>query len=151
MLNSTILIKVKQRLNKLDSQDYIHVEAWQILEAFNKAQVDWCRRNLHGTNSTKEGDEQSNRRIDDLQPLLRELSLTGAETDDYFQSNNFPVDEVKAMGADVIIGVDIQSGLEEKKELDSAVKILNQIVGFQMYKTLDYHQIRNCHVFFVFI
>ena len=56
MLNSTILIKVKQRLNKLDSQDYINVEAWQILEAFNKAQVDWCRRNLHGTNTTKEGD-----------------------------------------------------------------------------------------------
>ena len=41
------------------------------------------------------------------------------------------------MGADVIIGVDIQSGLDEKDELDSAIKILNQIVGFQMYKTLE--------------
>ena len=42
------------------------------------------------------------------------------------------------MGADIIIGVDIQDGLETKDKLDSAVKILNQIVGFQMYKTLDY-------------
>ena len=52
--------------------------------------------------------------------------------------NNFPVNEVINMGADVIIGVDIQSGLDSKKDLNSAVKILNQIVGFQMYKTLEY-------------
>jgi len=52
--------------------------------------------------------------------------------------NNFPVEEVKAMGPDVIIGVDIQSGLDSKEELNSALKILNQIVGFQMHKTLDY-------------
>jgi NTE family protein len=50
--------------------------------------------------------------------------------------NNFPVNEVKAMGADIIIGVDIQEGLEKKDNLDSAVKIINQIVGFQMYNTL---------------
>ena len=42
MLNSTIVIKVKQRINKLDSQDYDNLECWQIVEAFNKAQVEWC-------------------------------------------------------------------------------------------------------------
>ncbi len=52
--------------------------------------------------------------------------------------NNFPVDEVISMGADVIIGVDIQSGLDKKDNLNSAVAIINQIVGFQMYKTLNY-------------
>ncbi|MEX1384042.1 patatin-like phospholipase family protein, partial [Lutibacter sp.] len=52
--------------------------------------------------------------------------------------NNFPVDEVISMGADIIIGVDIQSGLDKKDNLSSAVAIINQIVGFQMYKTLDY-------------
>mgnify|MGYP000394849169 FL=1 len=92
MENSTLLLKLKQRLNKLDSQDYDNIECWQFVEAFNKAQIEWCRRNLHGGNMYKEGDELSKKRIDDLQPLLRELSLTGAETDDYFQSNNFPVD-----------------------------------------------------------
>ena len=53
-------------------------------------------------------------------------------------TNNFPVEQVKAMGADVIIGVDTQSGLENKEQLNSAVKILNQIVGFQMYQSMEH-------------
>jgi NTE family protein len=69
--------------------------------------------------------------------LLAPVEIDGMLLTDGGIVNNFPVDEVKAMGADVIIGVDIQSGLDEKEELDSAVKILNQIVGFQMYKTLE--------------
>tara|TARA_R110000787_G_scaffold68405_2_gene153054 strand:+ start:824 stop:1528 length:705 start_codon:yes stop_codon:yes gene_type:complete len=91
MENSTLLIKLKQRLNKLDSQDYDNIECWQFVEAFNKAQVEWCRRNLHGGNMYKEGDELSKKRIDDLQPLLLELSLTGTNTDTYFETDNFPV------------------------------------------------------------
>lgn len=91
MDNNTLLIKLKQRLNKLDSQDYDNIECWQFVEAFNKVQLDWCRRTLHGGNMYKEGDEMSKRRIDDLQPLLRELSLTGVVTDQYFEATNFPV------------------------------------------------------------
>lgn len=52
-------------------------------------------------------------------------------------ANNFPVEEVKKMGADVIIGVDIQSSLSTKKNLNSALKILNQIVGFKMYENKE--------------
>ena len=103
MNNNTLLIKLKQRLNKLDSQDYDNIECWQFVEAFNKAQVEWCRRNLHGGNMYKEGDELSKRRIDDLQPLLTEHSLTGTTTDTYFESNNFPVGnylEYKRISAD---------------------------------------------------
>lgn len=69
--------------------------------------------------------------------LLSPTEINGKLLSDGGIVNNFPVDEVKAMGADIIIGVDIQSGLVDKRELDSAVKILNQIVGFQMYKTLE--------------
>ena len=93
MDNNTLLIKLKQRLNKLDSQDYDNIECWQFIEAFNKAQLEWCRRNLHGGNMYKEGDELSKKRIDDLQPLLIEHSLTGTVADDYFETNNFPVEE----------------------------------------------------------
>ena len=76
MLNSTITIKMKQRLNKLDSQDYDNITCWQVVESFNKAQVEWSRRQLHGINVVKEGDEQSTRRKDDLQKLLiRELNV----------------------------------------------------------------------------
>lgn len=92
MENSTAFIKLKQRLNKLDSNDYDNIQCWQFVEAFNKAQIEWCRRNLHGGNMYKEGDELSKKRIDDLQPLLIEYPLTGTVTTDYFESNNFPVD-----------------------------------------------------------
>lgn len=91
MNNTTLQIKLKQRLNKLASNDYDNIECWQIVEAFNKAQVEWVRRQLHGGNVYKEGDEMSKRRIDDLQNLLVEFNLTGTQFDDYFESNNFPV------------------------------------------------------------
>jgi len=92
MLNETLRIKIKQRLNKLSSNDYDNIENWQLLEAFNKAQIEWVRRQLHGNNIYKEGDEMTKKRVDDLQILLIELSLTGTETDRYFQTDNFPVD-----------------------------------------------------------
>ncbi len=69
--------------------------------------------------------------------LLAPVEIDGKILSDGGIANNFPVDEVKAMGADIIIGVDIQSGLKDRDELNSAVKILNQIVGFHMYKTLE--------------
>jgi hypothetical protein len=87
MLNSAIEIKVKQRLNKLDSQDYDNLQCWQIVEAFNKAQVEWVRRQLHGINLVKEGDEQSTRRKDDLQVLLSPLTLNPLKRESYFQCN----------------------------------------------------------------
>jgi len=90
MLNSAILIKVKQRLNKLSSNDYDNIEPWAIIGAFNKGQVDWCRRNLHGTNVDKEGDEQSTRRIDDLQVLLGSVLLNMNNKQTYYESTNFP-------------------------------------------------------------
>lgn len=87
MLNSTIEIKVKQRLNKLDSQDYDNIQCWQIVEAFNKAQVEWVRRQLHGTNPFKEGDEASNRRKDDLQKLLVSENLSLGKRELYYESS----------------------------------------------------------------
>jgi len=91
MNNTTLQIKFKQRLNKLASNDYDNIECWQIVEAFNKAQVEWCRRQLHGNNIYKEGDEMSKRRIDDLQILLTDLGLTFNVEKDYVESTNFPV------------------------------------------------------------
>jgi hypothetical protein len=87
MLNSTIVIKVKQRLNKLDSQDYDNLECWQIVEAFNKAQVEWTRRQLHGINQVREGDEQSTRRKDDLQVLLNTQPLQVTPGNKYYSGD----------------------------------------------------------------
>lgn len=44
--------------------------------------------------------------------------------------NNFPVLEVKEMGADIIIGVDIQSGLYEREEITTMVRVLDQVTSF---------------------
>ena len=87
MLNSTITVKIKQRLNKLDSQDYDNLECWQIVEAFNKAQVEWARRQLHGINLVKEGDEGSTRRKDDLQVLLNTMDLSLTDKELYYFAN----------------------------------------------------------------
>ena len=94
MNNTQIEIKVRQRLNKLASNDYDNIQCWQIVEVFNKAQISWCRRQLHGTNQFGEGDEQSKKRVDDLQILLKTLPLTGVDVpyDDkygYFRADNF--------------------------------------------------------------
>lgn len=86
MLNSTITIKIKERLNKLDSQDYDNITCWQIVESFNKAQVEWVRRQLHGINLTKEGDEGSTRRKDDLQILLQTFNLSVSDKEYYYTS-----------------------------------------------------------------
>ena len=87
MQNSVLTIKIKQRLNKLDSQDYDNIECWQIVEAFNKAQVEWTRRQLHGINLVKEGDDQSTRRKDDLQILLKNFDLYLNHKPDYVKGN----------------------------------------------------------------
>lgn len=91
MNNNILQIKIKQRLNKLASLDYDNLECWQIAEAFNKAQIEWVRRQLHGTNNYKEGDESSKRRIDDLQKLLTAVPLQGhMATSTYFQVDALP-------------------------------------------------------------
>lgn len=69
--------------------------------------------------------------------LLAPVEIDGRLYSDGGIVNNFPIEEVKAMGADIIIGVDIQDGLKDKSELNSAPTIINQIVGFQMYKTIE--------------
>ncbi len=72
-----------------------------------------------------------------LPTLLSPVEIDGELYVDGGIINNFPVNEVKAMGADVIVGVDIQGGLQKKENLDSALKIVNQIISFQRHTTLQ--------------
>jgi len=100
MTNSAITIKMKQRLNKLDSQDFDNIECWQVVESFNKAQVEWSRRQLHGINVVKEGDEQSTRRKDDMQVLLTTGDLPVAPKDVYY-FGDIPADYLQWKRVDV--------------------------------------------------
>ncbi|GCF91458.1 patatin-like phospholipase family protein [Shewanella sp. M-Br] len=45
-------------------------------------------------------------------------------------ANNMPIDVVKAMGADIIIAVDIGSPLVKKDKLDSTIAVLDQLSNF---------------------
>lgn len=45
--------------------------------------------------------------------------------------NNYPIDELKAKGMDVIIGVDVQHGLSNREDLNSAPSILLQINNYR--------------------
>ncbi|WP_420837404.1 patatin-like phospholipase family protein [Algibacter amylolyticus] len=45
--------------------------------------------------------------------------------------NNYPVDEIRAKGMDIIIGVDVQDGLANRDELTSAPDVLIQINNFR--------------------
>lgn len=46
-------------------------------------------------------------------------------------TNNYPIDELRAKGMDVIIGVDVQDGLAKRKDLNSAPDILLQINNYR--------------------
>jgi len=48
--------------------------------------------------------------------------------------NNYPIMEVKQLGADIVIGVDVQHGLRDRESLKSATDILLQINNF---RTID--------------
>ncbi|APX99102.1 patatin-like phospholipase family protein [Lacinutrix venerupis] len=46
-------------------------------------------------------------------------------------TNNYPIDELRAKGANIIIGVDVQDGLANRADLSSAPAILFQINNFR--------------------
>ncbi|WP_405412145.1 patatin-like phospholipase family protein [Maribacter sp. Asnod1-A12] len=51
--------------------------------------------------------------------------------------NNYPIDEVKAMGADIIIGVDVQHDLSDRDALLSATEILLQINNYRTVADME--------------
>ena len=50
--------------------------------------------------------------------------------------NNYPIDEIRKMGADIIIGVDVQDDLKDRNSLKDATRILVQITNLDMIKVM---------------
>lgn len=92
MTNAELQIKVKERLNKLASLDYDNFECWQIIEAFNKAQLEWFRRQINGVNQKQRGEGSSKVNYDDLQKLITTIPLQGTNYTDSFVSDPYPTD-----------------------------------------------------------
>ncbi len=51
--------------------------------------------------------------------------------------DNYPVDQMREMGADIVIGININSGLSSSEKLGSIVGILDQIIGFQIVRNVE--------------
>ncbi len=63
--------------------------------------------------------------------ILSAVELDGNLLVDGGLVNNFPVSYAKQMGADIIIGVIVQSKLYKKKELNSMLKVMEQAASFE--------------------
>ncbi len=64
--------------------------------------------------------------------LLEPVSINGELYIDGGVRNNYPVQEVKDLGADIIIGIDLQEGLLDEDELNSATKVIEQIISYNI-------------------
>ncbi len=62
--------------------------------------------------------------------LLEPVYIDGEMYIDGGVRNNYPVQEVIDMGADIIIGIDLQEGLLGQDELNSATKVIEQIISY---------------------
>jgi len=54
--------------------------------------------------------------------------------------NNYPIDEIRKKGMDVIIGVDVQDGKKDRDKIKGALDILMQIANYGMYQGMDAKQ-----------
>ena len=68
--------------------------------------------------------------------LFEPMEIDGRVLIDGGVVNNFPVDEIRALGADIIIGVDVQHGLSSRDELGSATEILLQINNYRTVRDM---------------
>lgn len=68
--------------------------------------------------------------------LFSPIELDGKLLVDGGVSNNYPVEEVRKMGADIIIGVDVQDDLKDRKSLKDATRVLVQITNLQMIESM---------------
>ena len=68
--------------------------------------------------------------------LFSPVEIDGKLLIDGGVSNNYPVEEVRKMGADFIIGVDVQDDLKDRNSLKDATRILVQISNLQMIESM---------------
>jgi len=66
-----------------------------------------------------------------LPSLFEPMAIDGKVLIDGGVVNNYPIDEVRAMGAELIIGIDVQHDLSDRDALLSATEILLQINNYR--------------------
>lgn len=69
--------------------------------------------------------------------LFSPVEIDGKLLVDGGATNNFPVEEMKKRGVDIVIGVDVQDDGKDRTDLKDAAKILVQISNFQMMEKMN--------------
>jgi NTE family protein len=64
--------------------------------------------------------------------LFSPVEIDGRILIDGGVTNNYPVEELRKMGAEIIIGVDVQDNLKDRESLKDATRILVQITNLDM-------------------
>ncbi|MFI1744946.1 patatin-like phospholipase family protein [Thalassobellus sediminis] len=72
-----------------------------------------------------------------LPSVFQPVNINGQVLIDGGVVNNYPIDELRAKGMDIIIGVDVQDGLLNRDELTSAPDVLIQINNFRTIKSME--------------
>jgi len=72
-----------------------------------------------------------------LPTLYSPVEINGRLSIDGGVVNNYPVEELKNRGIDFIIGIDVQDGLKNRKQLNEVTAVLTQINNFSMIEKME--------------
>lgn len=88
-----VALKIKYRLNKVDTQDDQNLPIQNIVEAYNKAQISVQSRLANKNNIYKTGLESTKERTDDLEVLINAepIILPITKKQGYYISNSIPI------------------------------------------------------------
>lgn len=134
--------KINVRMNKSDSSDYDNIWNYIKQEATNKAVTEWVRRQYRGNNASREGDEESTTRVDDLQVLLKRDGMTIRDKGVFVETNKLPADYLyfKRLTPYVSKGncesITIKSHLREEANVDDLLPTLPSFKFEETFHTL---------------
>jgi NTE family protein len=69
--------------------------------------------------------------------LYAPVEIDGRVLIDGGVTNNYPIEHVRSMGADIIIGVDVQDPLKSRDQIKGATGVLVQINNYQMIEKME--------------
>lgn len=72
-----------------------------------------------------------------LPTLYSPVEINGRVLIDGGVIDNYPIEELKSRGIDIIIGVDVQDGLKNRDELKGVTSVLAQINNFSMLEKME--------------
>ena len=71
-----------------------------------------------------------------LPTLYNPVEIDGELLIDGGVVNNYPIEELRRLGAPIIIGVDVQDGLKNREDLRGATSVLTQIANYSMIEKM---------------